>query len=647
VRRLTTRSCGSLRTALAVTASVFVWMLCADALAKDKRKTVKDLEYGHALFHFYQEDYFESAARLLTAKAQDRIANHQDDADLLLGGIYLSYGQQREANDIFTRLLDDNVKPEVRDRAWLYAAQIAYQRGRPDNAMQALQRIGGELEPEFEARKRLLNAQILIEDGQFETAAEQLSRWRAPAGWRAYVRYNLGVALIRNGDTRRGTRLLSQAASGAPTEQTGRSWLRPWRWFASRDDEEYDEGSALRDKVYLALGFAQIKDGESQEALKLLDKVGEGMWSTKASLGQGWAAVEMGEYKRALASWETLSGGDPLDPAVQESRLGIPFAHAKLGDEARALEGYREAITVFGDEVQRLEALSKRLVDERFLDGLLQLESGAEVGWFWSLDEVPNDERGRYLFALMADHEFQEGLKNYRDLSALRDNLLQWERGIEAFDVMLETRRARYASQERSLADNDSNSRLAQLSRRVNAMAEELTRVAAQRDTLALATPEEARSLERLASVERTLAKVAGDPKYASARSKHALLKGTLIWRLNDEYAARLWEKKKALKAINAELTKARDRSLEIGIAQMEAPADFDGFAARIERARPRVAALKARVEGSMLAHETYLKDIALDRFDQHANRLRAYLTEAQFALASTYDRLSYVEVEE
>ncbi|MFK7885856.1 MAG: tetratricopeptide repeat protein [Gammaproteobacteria bacterium] len=634
-----------MRCALAICASV---ALCSVASAKDKNaRTVKDLEYGHALFHFYQEDYFESAARLLAAQTQNRVSHHTDDADLLLGGIYLSYGQQQQANDIFARLLDDNVKPEVRDRAWLYAAQIAYQRGRPDNAMAALNRIGRKLEPEFEARKRLLNAQILIESDQFELAAEQLTRWRPPAGWRSYVRYNLGVAMIRNGDTRRGTKLLSQAASGAPTEQTGRTWLRPWRWFRRSKAEEYDEGSALRDKVFLALGFAHLKEGESEEALKLLDKVGGGMWATKASLGQGWAAVEMGEYQRALASWETLTGGDPLDPAVQESRLGIPFAYAKLGDENRALQGYRDAIAVFGDEVQRLESLSERLVGEKFLDGLLQLESGAEVGWFWSLDEVPNDERGRYLFALMADHEFQEGLKNYRDLTALRQNLLRWERGIEAFDVMLETRRARYAAQERSLADNDSTSRLAGVSQRVNRMAKELTRVARERDTLALATPEEARSLERVASVERTLGKVAGDPKYALQRDKLALLKGTLLWRLNDEYAARLWESKKTLKVLNAQLTRARDRSLDVGIAQLDAPKDFDEFEARVERARPRVAALQARVEGSMLAHENYLKGIALDRFDQHANRLRAYLTEAQFALASTYDRLSYVEVEE
>ncbi len=98
---------------------------CASVGAAEERKTVRDLEYGHSLFHFYQEDYFESAARLLAAQEQGRVSHHVDDADLLLGGIYLSYGQQRDANAIFERLLDERVDSTVRDRAWLYAAQLA------------------------------------------------------------------------------------------------------------------------------------------------------------------------------------------------------------------------------------------------------------------------------------------------------------------------------------------------------------------------------------------------------------------------------------------------------------------------------------------------------------------------------------------
>ena len=131
-------------------------LAAARPVVADEARIVRDLEYGAALFRFYQEDYFYAAARLLAAQQQGRIVNHENDSELLLGGIYLSYGQQREASEIFDRLLDEGVKPEMRDRAWLYAAQIAYQRGRPDNALVAIDRIQGTLAPEDDARRRLL-----------------------------------------------------------------------------------------------------------------------------------------------------------------------------------------------------------------------------------------------------------------------------------------------------------------------------------------------------------------------------------------------------------------------------------------------------------------------------------------------------------
>ncbi len=58
---------------------------------------VKDLSYGDALFEFYRGDYFASATKLLVAQQQDTLEHHADAAELLLGGLYLSYGQQDAA----------------------------------------------------------------------------------------------------------------------------------------------------------------------------------------------------------------------------------------------------------------------------------------------------------------------------------------------------------------------------------------------------------------------------------------------------------------------------------------------------------------------------------------------------------------------
>ena len=51
---------------------------------------VKDLHYGDVLFYFYQDDYFDSITRLLAARQLGRIPHTEGEAELLLGGLYLS-----------------------------------------------------------------------------------------------------------------------------------------------------------------------------------------------------------------------------------------------------------------------------------------------------------------------------------------------------------------------------------------------------------------------------------------------------------------------------------------------------------------------------------------------------------------------------
>ena len=125
--------------ALAVTAAV--------ASADDGRSptVVKDAHYGEVLFYFYQEEYFPAIVRLLAAQKQTKLENHVDESELLLGGLYLSYGHHQRAAQIFERLLAGNVDEEIRDRTWFFLAKIWQQRGYIAEAQNALNNIQGEL----------------------------------------------------------------------------------------------------------------------------------------------------------------------------------------------------------------------------------------------------------------------------------------------------------------------------------------------------------------------------------------------------------------------------------------------------------------------------------------------------------------------
>ena len=165
---------------------------------------VQDLHYGDVLFHFYQQDYFDSLVRLAGYRDQGRLDAHARDAELMRGGLYLSLGQHREAREIFERLLSDPATPQpVRDQAWYYLGKVLYAAGLYKESDRALRQSAGSLPEELEAERRLLIAQGLLYRQRYEQAIAELSSWQGPRYWLLYGQFNLGVALVRAGQPER------------------------------------------------------------------------------------------------------------------------------------------------------------------------------------------------------------------------------------------------------------------------------------------------------------------------------------------------------------------------------------------------------------------------------------------------------------
>ena len=80
------------------------------------------------------------------------------------------------------------------------------------------------------------------------------------------------------------------------------------------------------------------------------------------------------------------------------------------------------------------------------------------MGWFWKISDLTDMPRARHLAQVLAQHEFQEAMKNYRDLRFLARNLEEWREKLAIFDDMLATRRKAFAERlplvrERQQAD--------------------------------------------------------------------------------------------------------------------------------------------------------------------------------------------------
>lgn len=584
---------------------------------------IRDAQYGEVLFYFYQEEYFPAIVRLLAAKERSQLEHHDAEAELLLGGLYLSYGHHLRAAEIFERLLAGNAAPQIRDRTWFFLAKIWYQRGYPDESLQALDKIENSLVGTLDAERRMLKAQILIDSGRYEEAIAHLAGWQGKSEWARYATFNLGVAMVRSGRVDDASALLDSVGT-----------LRP-------DNEEL---AALRDKANLALGYAYLQDDQPLAAKPLLQRVSlNGPFSNKALLGVGWADAESANYRSALVPWMELRGRDLLDSAVQESMLAIPYAMARLDSIGQAADHYVTAIETFHEETRRIDQTIERIEQGRLIDSFLAEDSDQATGWYWKLEALPQGAESRYLYHLLATHRFQEGLKNYRDLHYLARNLEEWRNSVDVYRSMLDTRELAYherlpgATARLAAADIESMvDRKLEFDARLNGIEQ-------SGDSLALASRQEFAMWGEITALERSPALALDTPEAVEARQKVALLKGVLQWNLDKEFNGRLWQLRRDLRQTGEVLVDAQRARRSVDAAMQKEPLQFGDFNARIEGLSPRIETLQARVETAMARHRAFLQGVAADELRAQKERLETYTVQARFALAAIYDMSSTV----
>ena len=597
--------------------------LCFGAAAESPEPAglvVQDPHYGEVLFHFYQQDYFTALTHLAAFRKQGRVSGHAAEAELLQGGLMLSWGQHKEAADIFERLLADTEDPSIRNRTWFYLAKVRYQRGYIDAAERAFEKISAPLPVELDAERYNLLARIYMDQGRFSDAAELLTDWDGPLIWATYARYNLGVALVRMGELEAGAQLLNEVGT---MRVSG-----PLR----------EELLGLRDRANVALGFAYLQADLDGNAKPILQRVRlNGPFSNKALLGVGWADIANQNYQQALSPWLELSQRELLDSAVQESLLAVPYAFARLDAEPLAAQYYAKAVQIFDAEIERLDAAIVEAGDGRLLNALLEDDDMAMTGWQWQLESLPDDDRTRYLFFTIADHRFHEGLKSYRQLIALNVHLEDWRNKLGVYSDMRDTRILAYGERLPLLKDRVNSFDFASMEESFQLLQAHSVAIAEDRDFVSLAPVNEQDQWRRLSALERNPAWSVSPEQ----REKHRVLKGLLQWDMEKEFRVRSWRQDRAMEDLEQEFERTRERyeSLDQATASIAGTVkDFDG---RIALLRPRIELQQEKLQVAMQNYAGYLQVIAEAELNGQKDRMLTYRAQARFALASIFDRMS------
>jgi hypothetical protein len=587
---------------------------------------IRDLHYGDVLFYLYQNDDFEAITRLTAYQHWNLIPHHEDEGQLLLGGLYLSLGMHNEAGERFQTLLTKDVPTGVRNRAWFYLAQVWYARGYLDKAEDALSKIQGKLSPELEAQKEHLYANVLMNEGKFDDAIRVLVSWKGSPIWSAYARFNLGVALVRQ-------KRLADAD--------------PFLTSVGTMYAESTEMLALKDRANLALGFADLQADRPAKAKLALERVRlNGPYSNKALLGTGWADAALGDYKAALNPWMELRGRNMLDAAVQESLLAVPYAFGKLSANSQSAEYYETAVQSYDAETVRLDDAITRIQSGSMLEQVITSERESRYGWFWQLKAVPDAPESRYLYAVLAGHDFQEGLKNYRDMVYMAHTLDKWGDSMEAFGDMIDTRERAYAQRIPKVDALLASGAVEKLAQRKADLESRLNDIDGGKDVSALGSAEERDQWARLQRVEAALATAPDDQDKADLKDRLRLVKGVLFFRLNDSFKARMWQQRRTIKDLDLALHEAQNRWIRVERARQSVPTNNGEFAARVAALKTRIDALQTRMAATEQKQSAYLAQVAVAELEQQKNRLATYQVQARFALATMYDRAANPEPE-
>jgi tetratricopeptide (TPR) repeat protein len=598
---------------------------------------LKDLHFGEALFHAYQGHYFDALQRLDTELGQyhgldepqyDSLHYHIGAAEFDVGDFELNYRMHHRAGRAIRAVLEGNVDAAVRNEAAFRLARIHFQKDQPGDALQALQRIQGDVPREIEDEVEFLRANVYMALGRYGDAVEVLAGLQRSESLTGFAEYNLGIALLQDGQTQRAIDQLDRAGQV----------------------DARDVGSvAIRDKANLVLGTLLFESADYQRAEQSLDRVRlDGPFSNQALLRAGWAEVSAGNFERALVPWNMLAGREVTDAAVQEALLAAPFAYSKLNVHGRAALMYGHALETYTNELDRVDASIDSIRKGSFLEALVREEIRQDKDWVIRLRSLPESPETYYLMALLASHDFHTALQNYLDLEDLRVRLVAWQTSFDAFEDIIGLREQNYEpllpdvdAQFREL-DSQIRLRVAQrehLDKRLQGM---LT--APRPDHLA--TADERVVLERLGQIEARLAD-ADDPRQQQLRERIARVRGTLTWRLRTEYHERFTLAHQHLQELDTVIAAMTQSYESLVRTRQAATHSYVGYDVPITRLRKRVAEALAKVDRLMARQGHMLETVAIKELQARRERLGEYQAQARFAVADSYDRATRQQTSE
>jgi len=595
-----------------------------------------DIFYGEILYYIYKGDYFQAISHIdnelsqyyaLDEPSLDTFNFHRDQAEFDIGDVELSYRMDARAGSALNRVLDESVEPAERNDAAYRLARLYYRKQDYINALHSIELIKGDVPKKIADDELFLRAEIYASTGKFADAIKLLEGMRGKADYAGYTEYNLAMTYLQGGQKEQGLAILDTLGK-----------------LESADPAVL----ALKDKGNLKLAYYYLDDGHPEKAAPYFNRVRlDGPFSNRALLGAGWAEVAEKRFDRALVPWTILRDRLQTNESTQEALMAVPYAYSKLELHGKAAIAYGKALDVFATEIDKLDASIKSIREGKFLLALVDERAEQDSNWVVNLRSLPETPETRYLMELLASNDFQESLKNYRDLADLRKYLTVWLDNLDVFEEMIAIRRAYYepllpaVEKEFKKLDSRIKLRVAQRSR----LNDRIQSMLISRRPEYLASADERSVVDSLEKIKvklsETPALLTDDVNYRIQR-----LQGLMQWRINQEYDARLTTAYKHLQELDGLIDDMNKAYRSFVRTRQAATQSYEGYVIPIQQLRTRLQTTQVKLRGVMARQGRLLEQLAIDELDKRRKRLEDYQVKARFALAESYDRATKAQEE-
>ena len=521
--------------------------------------------------------------------------------DVTLADITLAYRMNAHAGHAMQDILDADIELQARNQGAYQLARQYYDKQQYDFARHALDLIRGDLYPPLEHDVAWLAAMLQARSGETDAAIISLRQLQGHDRYGVYAGFNRAHLMLQQGQLDAGL---------AGLERIG---------LLKTDDET---AIALRDKANLVIGYHYLNKQQTVKAVTALSRVSlDGVFTNRALLGMAWAHMHEQDYDAAIVPWTYLSQRVPVDAAVLESLVAIPYIYSKLGATGQSAQMYERAVAALDAYQARLQFLVEQVESG---DILLAAAEHIEA-------DVPGLPATRQLLTeLFASADYVQARKNVIELEELLGEANRHEQLLQTSQAMVQQRKLDYVAARERYAT-----------------------------ALASITAKLAVAEERQSQLESSIEILARDSRGPSAVASPALLyaslqdTSTMLDSGEQDVAAVASEPRTGLQLatllqqreeLQSQINRARQRydHLQDGLQRAT---DYSEFEVPLTTNREKLRGLRQRLQASYDQQAEQISEMTLTALNERLDLMQRYASVARYELAKTYD--SMVEREE